>query len=1348
MSVLRRQLFRSLAGAALAMVVVLSGISGGFYALKRVQAASAPNIIAYQGRVLNANNVPVADTSASMIFELYDAVSAGTCRWSNSSSTCASATARTVTLTAGLFSEYLGDTAASTPYPDIPDTLFSDYGDLYLQVTINGETLSPRKRLASAPYALNSDTLDGYNATQTGGTLAAVLVLDSSGNLQLTGSPQSTSVSGGSLYINPATGVVAANEVLFGVAVNGTSRFLIDGEGDTALLGDFIVGGSTLTAPFSVDESTNTVRIGDGVNDALDPSVTFFASDAADSGIFSYADDDRFTFNGGNILFNGLGTLPTTASGVAADLTALSTFSGTSGGSLNIIEMYSGRTTTTYSAVEGSSTDHVAAAEEHLITITGASATLTNGFATRSFLQNDSTNASLVQGTGYLSSIEGEFMHNATATSLATAYGVHGLVYSKAGTIAAASGVVGEVSSNTGTVTTAYGGQFLAKAAGATRYGVYAEASGGATANYAGYFAGSLVQIDDDGTPNAAGLSAGAGDLYVLNELEVDGSASFGDTTGTDLFDFTSAATTQDVVEMTFNSLTGGTGLALSRAAGGADYDGKLLMVSQLNSSATTDANAFLLTNNGGGNSVGMYIVQNTLSAHVANSTGNNALVIDVNEASGNENMVLFRSDADGSPDTEFRVESDGDLYADGAAYNAGADYAEFFYTTDASLSDYEVVCQDDATAEAVKTCEAGNTQVMGVISTNPAFVGNNFVGASGDLSSDPRYRKVGMVGQIDTLVNAGEGAIAIGDPLTTSAVRDGYGAKAHGPVRIIGFALEPLASGTGTIRVLVQPQWYGGDMLAYDGEAMTIGDDAMLTPLGTATASASFASADLALRGSGWNGSAAVSKDMALRTRVESGSDNYRLSVVNDDGSEVAYIGEAGDMAISGRLYPSDRGTLQTSKYIYYDGSSGSGGDFMRTNASGWGSGSYDFAEMFPSAEALAAGEVVIFADAKETVRRSAGTPYDDKIAGVVSSRPGFLAGDNIAGHVPVALAGRVPTYVSAENGAIAIGDPLTTSSKPGYAMKATEAGPIVGYAMETFSGNTGVVSAFIRPSYYDGGAGDDSPGTNNAVSQIAEVTTLDINGLNLNGGSIISVASLSGISGMWRIEEDGDLVTRGRVMSLIRSYANEDVEATAVLSRQTTIQLTGTSTLQNGGAHVEFDDVDPAFNDIITKDVPYRVFVTPAGATGMLYVTERTHQGFVIRGGGTSADGTQVDWLVVAYHKDFAPEELPVVEDDVTEVPVEEQTEALVEKIIEETPADEAVEEPTETTNADAEDANDEEETATPVDEEAEDPAVVEASESQEAEPATEPVENDVTLVAPVADDAAPDADPAPAR
>ncbi|MBI4669030.1 MAG: hypothetical protein HY747_07565, partial [Elusimicrobia bacterium] len=87
---------------------------------------------------------------------------------------------------------------------------------------------------------------------------------------------------------------------------------------------------------------------------------------------------------------------------------------------------------------------------------------------------------------------------------------------------------------------------------------------------------------------------------------------------------------------------------------------------------------------------------------------------------------------------------------------------------------------------------------------------------------------------------------------------------------------------------------------------------------------------------------------------------------------------------------------------------------------------------------------------------------PYEDRVLGVISTEPGMLINPQMSdfdvkakydpGQKPLVLAGRVPVKVTLENGPIAIGDRLTASSKPGYAMKATKSGRVVGIALEAF--------------------------------------------------------------------------------------------------------------------------------------------------------------------------------------------------------------------------------------------------------------------------------------------------------
>ena len=104
----------------------------------------------------------------------------------------------------------------------------------------------------------------------------------------------------------------------------------------------------------------------------------------------------------------------------------------------------------------------------------------------------------------------------------------------------------------------------------------------------------------------------------------------------------------------------------------------------------------------------------------------------------------------------------------------------------------------------------------------------------------------------------------------------------------------------------------------------------------------------------------------------------------------------------------------------------------------------------------------------------------------GIVSTSPaivfdddaitfGKTAGTNFDPLKPyVALAGRVPAKVSAENGPIAPGDPITSSSTPGVAMKATQTGRIVGVTLEPFRCPDprhqcrGTIMVFVNPTWY----------------------------------------------------------------------------------------------------------------------------------------------------------------------------------------------------------------------------------------------------------------------------------------
>ncbi|MEI6511462.1 MAG: hypothetical protein WCO25_05510, partial [Candidatus Uhrbacteria bacterium] len=126
-------------------------------------AAAPVNAISYQGRLLDSSGNPVSDANVNMQFSFHTLVAGGACLWSNDDSACGSTADMVVPLTDGLFSVNLGDTGSG--FAAIPDSVFADNSAVFLEVVVGGETLVPRKQLVAAPFALNSQSLDGLDST-------------------------------------------------------------------------------------------------------------------------------------------------------------------------------------------------------------------------------------------------------------------------------------------------------------------------------------------------------------------------------------------------------------------------------------------------------------------------------------------------------------------------------------------------------------------------------------------------------------------------------------------------------------------------------------------------------------------------------------------------------------------------------------------------------------------------------------------------------------------------------------------------------------------------------------------------------------------------------------------------------------------------------------------------------------------------------------------------------------------------------------------------------------------------------------------------------------------------------
>ncbi|MFH1277312.1 MAG: hypothetical protein ABIK65_02895 [Candidatus Eisenbacteria bacterium] len=212
-----------------------------------------------------------------------------------------------------------------------------------------------------------------------------------------------------------------------------------------------------------------------------------------------------------------------------------------------------------------------------------------------------------------------------------------------------------------------------------------------------------------------------------------------------------------------------------------------------------------------------------------AAASGTSALMVSVPNGSAADCMLI---NAMRNFDTEFRVDGDGDVFADGAFSGGGADFAELFRVSGGaeSVEPGDVLAIDPGDPGSLrKSVKARSTLVVGVYSTRPGFVASKrewdeeggaervLVGGEmvakreyklGDVAAEFDEVPVAVVGRVPCKVTAENGPIRIGDLLVTSST-PGHAMREDDPRvgTVLGKALEALPTGTGVIEILVTLQ-------------------------------------------------------------------------------------------------------------------------------------------------------------------------------------------------------------------------------------------------------------------------------------------------------------------------------------------------------------------------------------------------------------------------------------------------------------------------------------------------------------------------------------------------------------
>ena len=146
--------------------------------------------LSFQGRLTDSSATPIT-TQVDVVFKLFNDPSAG-------SELYTSGTCQITPDSNGIFNTLIGGGSCGT---EIASTVFTENRDVYLEVSVGAETLTPRQQIATVGYALNSETLQGYPASGSA-TINTVPIVDSNGDINIAAPSPSINSTSGTFNLN------------------------------------------------------------------------------------------------------------------------------------------------------------------------------------------------------------------------------------------------------------------------------------------------------------------------------------------------------------------------------------------------------------------------------------------------------------------------------------------------------------------------------------------------------------------------------------------------------------------------------------------------------------------------------------------------------------------------------------------------------------------------------------------------------------------------------------------------------------------------------------------------------------------------------------------------------------------------------------------------------------------------------------------------------------------------------------------------------------------------------------------------------------------------------------------
>jgi site-specific recombinase XerD len=239
--------------------------------------------LSFQGRLENAAGTPIT-TATNLTFKLWNQLSGGTegsCTGGGDNCLYSTGACSITPDSDGVFSTQIGSSCGS----GIPSSVFTENSDIWLEVVVAAETLTPRQPIASVAYALNSETIQGFPISSTVSAIRNTVVPMNEWGEIIVGeqSPRLTGVAGTFQISAPSLSLVTATGTNGNITLAPDGTGQINFNGNTTTTNFFNVSNAQLTTGSLITGTVGNNNTGFNLIDlssGASPTSKFSVTDA------------------------------------------------------------------------------------------------------------------------------------------------------------------------------------------------------------------------------------------------------------------------------------------------------------------------------------------------------------------------------------------------------------------------------------------------------------------------------------------------------------------------------------------------------------------------------------------------------------------------------------------------------------------------------------------------------------------------------------------------------------------------------------------------------------------------------------------------------------------------------------------------------------------------------------------------------------------------------------------------------------------------------------------------------------------------------------------------------------